>query len=272
MSEKYTGFIGLGEMGKPMAKNLISAGYRLVVYDINHVPVRELESIGAKAASSPKEVAQNADIIITMVRDAVQTEEVLFGSNGIAEGVKSKCVVLLMSTIDPLSCKKFEGRLQEMGVDMVDAPVSGAKAGAEAGTLTIMVGGSAEAIEKARPYFEVMGKNIIYLGGVGTAQAAKLVNNLLLAANLMAAEEAFTLGLKAGLKVEEIQKVLSVSTGGSWVANNWAMSRTWWETDKPGGTLDVLRKDVWTGLSLAKEYRMALPMCALGYQLMFSKS
>lgn len=272
MDQMYTGFIGLGEMGGPMAKNLISAGISLLVFDINKEAVRELESLGAKVAGSPKEVAAKAGIIISIVRDAAQTEQVLFGAGGVAEGLSPGKVVLMMSTIDPLSCVSFGERLQALGVDMVDAPVSGARAGAEAGTLTIMVGGKPGVIEKVRKCLEVMGKNIIYLGGIGTGQAAKLTNNLILAANLMVAEEGFALGLRSGLTVEQIQKVISVSTGGSWVANNWAMSRTWWETDQPGRTLDVLRKDVWNGLALAKEYRMALPMCALGYQMMFTKS
>ena len=175
------GFIGLGIMGTPMSLNLVRAGYPLTVYNRTRSKCRPLEEAGAKVASAPAEVAERTDIVITIVTDTPDVEAVLFGPHGVAEGLTPGKIVVDMSTISPEKTVEFAERLAEMGVEMLDAPVSGGQRGAREGTLTIMVGGKETTYRKCLPLFQAMGKNIFHVGGNGDGQRVKLVNQVICA-------------------------------------------------------------------------------------------
>ena len=164
------GFVGLGIMGKPMAGNLLAAGHKVHVYDLLPEPAKELAAKGAVACSSSREVAQESDIIFVIVQDTPDAEAVLFGKDGVAEGVRQGCVVVDMSSISPIATKEFARRLAALGVEMLDAPVSGGQVGAENASLSIMVGGQPGVFAQIKPYFELMGKNIVHVGGNGDGQ------------------------------------------------------------------------------------------------------
>ena len=180
------GFIGLGIMGKPMAGHLIRAGNRVYVYDLNPGSVQELSVKGAGACRSSKEVAEKSDIIILMVPDTPDVEQVLFGQEVVAEGVRKGSVVVDMSSISPIATKEFAKKLQALGVEMLDAPVSGGQVGAENATLSIMVGGKPEIFDKIKPFFEIMGKNIVHIGNHGDGQTCKVANQIVVALTIEA--------------------------------------------------------------------------------------
>lgn len=202
------GFIGLGIMGNPMAKNLLKAGYSVTVYDINKESVSELEKAGATAATTCKEVAEQSDVVITMVPDSPEVEAVVYGQQGVMEGVKPGMLFIDMSTIAPATSQKIYQSLQEKGVEALDAPVSGGQVGAEAGTLSIMVGGSDAAFKRALPILEVMGKNIVYIGGAGAGQVTKACNQIIVGMTIQAVAEALTLAKKSGVNVVKVREAL----------------------------------------------------------------
>lgn len=179
MNIKKIGVIGVGEMGFPMARNLIKAGYDLFVFDVSQDPLVKLKEEGANIVTSPKAAAQSADVILTLVRTTEQTVSVVDGAEGILKAEKPGSIVIVMSTVDPAVCQDLAKKVEAAGADFLDAAVSGAVIGAEAGTLTIMVGGKANVLEKVKPVFEVLGKNVFHLGPHGSGQAAKLINNML---------------------------------------------------------------------------------------------
>ena len=189
------GFIGLGIMGKPMAGNLIKGGHTLFLHSRSGVP-QELTAAGGKACASAKEVAQKADIIITMVPDTPDVEKVLFGQNGVAEGLSRGKTVIDMSSISPIETKKFAKRVNELGCEYVDAPVSGGEVGARNAALTIMVGGNQATFDKVKPVFELMGKNITLVGGNGDGQTCKVCNQIIVALNIEAVSEALVFASK----------------------------------------------------------------------------
>ncbi len=218
MSERVevrVGFIGLGVMGAPMARHLLGAGYPLTVHSRSAPPVDALVEEGAARASTPSEVAGASDVVVTMVPDTPDVELVLFGEGGVAEGATSGSLVVDMSTIDPLATREFAGRLGERGVAMLDAPVSGGQVGAEAGTLSIMVGGPADAFERARPVFEAMGSTIVHVGPSGAGQVAKACNQLVIASAVEAVGEAFVLAAKAGVDPAKVREALLGGFAGS---------------------------------------------------------
>src|SRR5579859_1272680 len=174
------GFIGLGIMGKPMAGHLIAGGHELYVYDVRP-PAQELVDKGAKVCKSSKEVAQKADIIITMVPDTPDVAAALFGEGGVAEGLGKGKIVVDMSSISPMETKRFAARINELGCAYLDAPVSGGEVGAKGATLTIMVGGPQETFDKVKPLFELMGKNITLVGENGAGQTCKVANQMIVA-------------------------------------------------------------------------------------------
>jgi len=265
--ETKIGFIGLGEMGFPMANRLIKAGYPLIVFDIVKEPLLSLQAAGAQIANTAKEVAQKTDRVIIMVRTTAQAERVISGENGVLEGATRGSIILLMSTIDPIASKKLAEMAKEKGIDLLDAPVSGAKQGAEAGTLTIMVGGEEEIFKKCRPIFEALGKNIFYLGENGMGESAKLINNLLLLVHMSAGYEAMALAKKAGVKINVLFDLIKVSTGNSWVIEHWDMVTSWKDNYKPGGTLDLIYKDINLTLDLGESLRVPLHLSSLAKQL-----
>ncbi len=223
MVAEKIGFVGLGEMGKPMAKNLARKGYSLTVYDVRPEPVEELKALGAVAAKSLKDMAKASNFIITMVRDVPQTEAVIFGKEGIWEGLKEGSTIIITSTLDSFFCRSLEAKAKEKKVGVLDACVSGAKPKAEAGTLTLMVGGDDALYKKCLPILEAMGKEIYFMGGVGAGQITKLANNMMLHINMAGATEALALAICGGIKKELFLDVVKKSTGNSWIVENWEL-------------------------------------------------
>jgi 3-hydroxyisobutyrate dehydrogenase len=210
------GFIGLGTMGKPMAYNILRADFPLTVFNRSRASVDELAQAGARPASSPAEVGRHADIVITMLPNTPQVEEVVLGPNGVIEGLASGGVVIDMSTIAPEGARRIAERLAARGIAMLDAPVSGGPAGAQSGTLTIMVGGEAAVLERCRPVLETLGRRIYHVGGHGAGQVVKLCNNLMSAIHIAAIGEAFAMGTRAGIDPQVLWEVIRNSTGQSW--------------------------------------------------------
>jgi len=210
---RTVGFIGLGAMGRPMAANLIQAGYSLTVYDLVESAVAELTAKGAKQGMSPREVAQASEVIITMLPNNAIVEAVLTGSDGLLAGSRPGQIIIDMSSVTPGHTKKMAALAEAKGLDYLDAPVSGGVVGAKAGSLTIMAGGKAEALERCRELLMALGKKIYHVGPVGAGDTVKLVNNLIFGIGMVAVSEAMTLGVKAGLDPQVLHEVISVSTG-----------------------------------------------------------
>lgn len=209
-------FIGLGHMGGPMATNLLKAGQDLTVFDLSSSAVQSLASEGAQAASSVKEAVQGADVVITMLPEGKHVRSVYLGPDGIFENVSSKALLIECSTTDMATSRLMHSEAEARGITLLDAPVSGGVGGAKAGTLTFMVGGSESGFECAKPILENMGKNIIHCGDSGCGQAAKICNNMVLGATMIATSEAFNLAGKLGLSVEKFFEVASQSSAQSW--------------------------------------------------------
>jgi 2-hydroxy-3-oxopropionate reductase len=261
------GFIGLGIMGKPMAHNLMEAGYGLVVYNRSWAAVEELAVKGAETAGSPKEVVEACDTVITMLPDSPQVEEVVTGENGVLEGVTEGTLLVDMSTISPVATEKLAQKAREMGASMLDAPVSGGETGAEAGTLSIMVGGSQEDFERAKPLFDVMGKTIVHVGESGTGQVVKACNQIVVALTIEAVSEALVLGSKAGASPAKVIQVLSGGLAGNKVME--AKSENFLKHEfNPGFRLELHRKDLGIALAAGREYGVPLPVTAIVGQVL----
>jgi 2-hydroxy-3-oxopropionate reductase len=202
------GLIGLGIMGKPMARNLLKAGYTLTVHDINRAAVDELAGEGAAAASSAKEAAEKSDVVIAMLPDSPDVEAVVLGPSGALEGVKKGALFIDMSTIAPSTSRKVYEWMRAKGVEALDAPVSGGEVGAVQATLSIMVGGSKEAFQRALPIFQVMGKNIVHMGEPGAGQVTKACNQIVVGVTMQAVAEALTLAKKAGVDPAKVREAL----------------------------------------------------------------
>lgn len=202
------GFIGLGIMGKPMARNLLKAGYPLVVYNRRRSPMEELAGEGASIAKSPREVAQQSEVVITCVSDSPDVEAIVLGNDGIIEGAKPGTLYIDMSTIAPATARKVYQALQARGVDALDAPISGGDIGAQQGTLSIMVGGDESAFQRALPILEVMGKNIVYIGAAGAGQVTKACNQIVVSLTLQAVAEALTFARKSGVDGAKVREAL----------------------------------------------------------------
>jgi 2-hydroxy-3-oxopropionate reductase len=204
---KNIGFIGLGIMGKPMVLNLLKAGFSVYVLE-KSAAAKEVELSGAKLCSSPRLLAESVDMVITMLPDSPEVEAVLFGEEGIANELRAGQCFVDMSTISPLIAQKIDSELSKKGVDALDAPVSGGQVGAEAATLSIMVGGSSDAFNKALPIFQAMGKNIVHIGEAGAGQITKACNQMIVGMTIQAVSEAFTLANQAGVDLEKMREVL----------------------------------------------------------------
>lgn len=261
MSEKL-GFVGLGIMGLPMALNLRRAGFEVAVYNRTTSRGDALKAEGAKVCASPKEVAENADIIFTCVSDTPDVEHVIFGAGGIIEGAKAGSVVVDMSTISPDATRDFAKKLAEKNIAMLDAPVSGGETGAIAGTLSVMCGGKPDVFARVKPYFEKMGKNIVHVGDHGAGQVAKACNQIVIAVSIEAVAEAMLLAEKCGVdgaKVREAllggfaaSKVLDIH-GNRMLTNNFA----------PGFKAHLHRKDMGIVMDTAAKAGVALPAATL---------
>ena len=223
MTEVKIGWIGLGSMGLPMARNLQRKGHHVTVLGHSRrEPVEEMKREGGTEASSPRELARACNTIFSIVWDKKQTDEIIFGSNGLWQELTPNHTFIISSTLTPGYCAELAERARgEKGAEVLDAPVSGAPWGAEAGTLTFMVGGPEGAYLRCKPLFEAMGKNIFYTGKSGTGQAAKLVNNVMALVNLMTAIEAISLAKKAGIQTPTMIEIAKVSTGDSYTVSNW---------------------------------------------------
>jgi len=264
------GFVGLGIMGKPMALNLIKGGHTLFLNSRSGVP-KELTDAGGKACASPKEVAQQADIIITMVPDTPDVDKVLFGANGIAEGLSKGKTVVDMSSISPIETKEFANKINKLGCDYVDAPVSGGEVGAKNAALTIMVGAPQAAFDKVKPLFELMGKNITLVGGNGDGQTCKVCNQIIVALNIEAVSEALVFASKAGADPAKVRQALMGGFAASRILEVHG-ERMIKRTFDPGFRIELHQKDLNLALQGAKAMGVSLPNTATAQELFNSCS
>ena len=260
------GFIGLGIMGKPMAKNLIKAGYPLIVYNRTQSKAEELVSMGADLQDSPKEVSANASIIITIVSDSPEVESVILGKNGIIEGVKEDSVVIDMSSISPITTLKIAKELGQRGVSLFDAPVSGGEVGAVEGTLSIMVGGDGAVYKRIEPVLKAMGKSVVRVGEVGAGGFTKLSNQIIVAGALQSISEAMVLAKKAGV---DMQLVYQAIKGGMAGGRTLDMKIPAFIDGKfePGFKMDLHIKDLKNALLAGKSLGVTLPSTGLIHEL-----
>jgi 2-hydroxy-3-oxopropionate reductase len=259
------GFIGLGIMGKPMALNIGKGGHELYLNSRSGVPQDMLDA-GGKACASPKEVAQRADVIVTMVPDTPDVERVLFGENGVASGLSAGKTVVDMSSIAPLATKEFAKRINELGCDYLDAPVSGGEVGAKGATLTIMVGGPDAAFERVKPLFELMGKNITLVGGNGDGQTTKVANQIIVALNIEAVAEALVFAAKAGADPAKVRQALMGGFASSRILEVHG-ERMIKRTFNPGFRIELHQKDLSLALQGAKALGVSLPNTATAAEL-----
>jgi 3-hydroxyisobutyrate dehydrogenase len=260
------GFVGLGTMGAAMARNVAAAGFPLTVWNRTRDRATALRDVGATEAKSPADVARASDVVVSCVSDTPDVEAVLFGEGGVAEAARRGQLVIDCSTISPSATRDFAARLEELGVALVDAPVSGGSEGAKNATLTIFVGGDAAQVERARPVLAAMGKTITHVGPVGAGQAVKAVNQVILAGAYLGVAEGIVLAMKAGLDVEQVVTALSGGAAQSWVLANRAGRMI--ANDYPLGFKVALhRKDLGIALELARETGAVLPVAALCEQL-----
>ena len=261
------GFVGLGIMGKPMARNLMQAGYALTVYDIVGEPVEELATEGATPAASSAEVAAAADKIITMLPDSADSERAILGPNGVLEGAKPGSIVIDMSSISPLVSQKIAAECERQGVAMLDAPVSGGEPGAINGTLAIMVGGKQEVFDRCVDLLRVMGGNVALTGEVGAGNTTKLANQIIVALNITALSEALVLAQKAGVDPERVFQAIRGGLAGSAVMEAKApmmLERNF----QAGFRIRLHQKDLRNVLQAAQELNVPLPATALVQQIL----
>ncbi len=260
------GFIGLGIMGKPMAAHLVKAGHTVHVCDVVEEPVKYICSLGGKACTCCREVAQKSEIIIIMVPDTPDVEKVLFGPDGLCEGLKSGQIVVDMSSISPIATKDFAKRLAAVGVKMLDAPVSGGQVGAEQATLSIMVGGPADVFDQIKPLFQLMGKNIVHVGGHGDGQTAKVANQIVVALTIEAVSEALLFASKAGADPARVREALMGGFAHSRILELHG-ERMIKRTFNPGFRIRLHQKDLNLALSSARSLGLSLPNTATAQEL-----
>ncbi len=260
------GFIGLGIMGAPMAGHLLDAGCSVVTSDHRGAPPAGLTAKGLKTVTGSDAVAKAADIVITMVPDTPQVDEVLFGENGVASGLSKGKLVIDMSSISPIATKKFAQRINELGCDYLDAPVSGGPIGAKNATLTIMAGGEAPAFARAEPFFRGMGTTITHVGAPGAGQAVKLCNQLICGINIQAVCEAIALGRASGVDLEQMRSVLLGGSAASWMLDKLGPAMIAGDAGA-GFRIDLMLKD----LRLVQEQAQALSVSLPGTALVTSQ-
>lgn len=261
------GFIGLGIMGMPMAGHLLAVGYTLYVYDLVSEAIKKLASQGAVVCSSSREVAQKSDLVFIIVPDTPDVEAVLFGKDGVAEGVRPGSIVVDMSSISPLATRDFARRLNALGVKMLDAPVSGGQVGAEKATLSIMVGGPPEVFRQVKPYFEIMGKNFIHVGtSNGDGQTCKVANQIVVALTIDAVSEALLFASKAGADPAKVREALLGGYAYSRILElcGERMIRRKFE---PGFRIRHQQKDLNLALQAARSLGLSLPGTAIAQEL-----
>lgn len=260
------GYIGLGLMGKPIVRNLLKAGYELVVHNRSREPVEELVGEGAKAAGSPRDVADRTDVVFTNLPDSPDVEEVVLGSEGIIEGCRSGMYFVDNSTIKPETARRISRVLDERGVKALDAPVSGGDVGAKAGTLAIMVGGPESAFKTLKPVFQAMGETIIHVGESGAGQVAKACNQVMVAAQMVAMGELLMLAQKAGADPRRVIEAIRGGAAQCWTLDN-KPQRLFSGNRDPGFKAYMQHKDLGIVLDTARSYGMPMPAAALHAQL-----
>lgn len=261
------GFIGLGIMGRPMAHNLLKAGFSLIVHNRHQEVTDEFLAAGAHASALPRDIAASCDVVITMLPGPAQVEEVLFGPEGVIEGAHKGLLVIDMSTISPQVAITLAARLRQQGITMLDAPVSGGDKGAISGTLSIMVGGDEETFRRCMPIFQALGKTIVHVGGSGAGQVVKACNQVVVALVIEAVSEALVLGSKAGIDAGKVLQVL----GGGLAANRVMELRgaSMLAHDfTPGGRVRFHHKDLGFALETARVHGVSLPVTALVDQML----
>ncbi|MGZ8463259.1 MAG: 2-hydroxy-3-oxopropionate reductase [Candidatus Deferrimicrobiaceae bacterium] len=262
-----TGFIGLGIMGKPMAKNLMKAGYRLVVFDTNAAPMKELAAAGAETAASPKEVAEKCDVVVTMLPNSPHVRAVVSGPRGVIEGAGPGKTVIDMSSIAPLASREIASLLAEKGVEMLDAPVSGGEPKAIDGTLSVMVGGKKDVFERCYPIMKSMAASVVRVGDAGAGNVAKLANQIVVALNIAAMSEALVLAAKAGVQPDLVYQAIRGGLAGSTVLDAKAplvMDRKF----SPGFRVNLHIKDLGNVLETSREIGVPLPLTAAVMEMM----
>jgi len=259
-------FIGLGAMGGGMAGNLLKAGYALLVSDRDPAKVGALVARGARPAATVAEAARQATVTVTMVETTAQTEQVIVGDHGVITAAGRGHVVVMMSTIDPIAARGIHDRLQQAGVAMLDAPVSGGSARAAAGELTVIAGGDAAVFARCRPMLAAMSTHQFHVGGIGQGLALKLVNNMLIQVNTVAIAEAFVVGVKAGLDPKVMYDVIRVSTGASFALDH-RVPRMIAGDFSPGGTIDISYKDQELETAFAKALGVPVLLANISQQV-----
>ena len=260
------GFVGLGIMGKPMVRNLLKAGFAVTCYNRTASKVVEVVELGAQSAVSPSAVAAASDVTITMVSDTPDVKEVILGTNGIIHGAKRGSIVVDMSTISPAATKEIYAALAERGVTMLDAPVSGGDKGAIAGTLTIMVGGPADALERVMPALLAVGKKVTHMGPIGSGQMTKLCNQIGCALTIQSFSEAFVLAAAAGLDLDKVFEAISGGAAGSWSMSNYG-PKVLAGDFSPGFMVKLHQKDLKLVMEAARDLHVTLPGTAVAQQL-----
>lgn len=267
------GFIGVGTMGRPMATNLIRAGHTLTVYDVVPAAVEEMARRGAVPAGSPREAAAAGDVVISMLPASPQVLAAMFGLDGAIEGLRPGACLIDMSTIDPGTTKRVAEAVAARGATMLDAPVSGSSSGAEAATLTIMVGGDAETFAARRGVLGAMGANVIHCGPIGMGETVKLANNLIAGVSMAAVAEGFALGVRAGADPNVLFEVISKSSGNCWTLQTRPPVPGLVPTSPadhdfaPGFMTDLMHKDLGLALAAGDELNVPLMLTALAHQL-----
>lgn len=265
------GFIGLGIMGRPMCKNLIKAGHELVVCSRTQSSVDELVAVGATSAATPREVAAQVEVVITMLPNSPEVKEVILGPNGVIEGAQPGCIVADMSSIAPLASQQIAAQLAEKGIEMLDAPVSGGQPKAIEGTLSVMVGGNQEVFDKCVPVFKAMAASVVRVGKVGAGNVTKLANQVVVALNIAAVSEAMVLAAKAGVEPELVYQAIRGGLAGSTVLDAKAplmLDRKF----NPGFRINLHIKDLANALETSQDVGAPLPLTASVMEIMQSLS
>ncbi len=263
--EQHIGWIGTGVMGKSMCAHILNAGYKISVYNRTKEKAKELIDMGAIWCSSPREVAEKSDIVFTIVGFPHDVEEVYLGDNGILKSIKNSSIIIDMTTSEPSLAQKIYKEAKKLGVSSLDAPVSGGDIGAKNGTLAIMIGGDKKAYEKVLPFFELMGKNISYMGKEGAGQHTKMSNQILIASTMIGTIESLLYAYKAGNDLDEVIQVIGKGAAGCWSINNLG-PRIAKGNFEPGFFIKHFVKDMGIALKEAKILKLSLPGLALTYQ------
>jgi 2-hydroxy-3-oxopropionate reductase len=258
---KKIGFIGLGIMGKPMAINLIKAGYGLTVYDIRPEPVKEVVAAGAKEGKSSKDVASQSEVVITMLPNSPDVKKAVLGENGVLAGAKAGMILIDMSSIAPMVSKEVAAEARKIGVEMLDAPVSGGEPKAKDGTLSIMVGGKKDVFEQVEDILKVMGASAVLVGDIGSGNTTKLANQIIVALNIAAMSEAMVLATKAGVDPEQVYQAIRGGLAGSTVLNA-KVPLVLDGNFKPGFRIELHIKDLANALDTAHEIGVPVPLAS----------